>query len=553
MLHSVSIGLLFLSSTIGVTQADYASSFIDRQQQVLGQPPPVYYDAEYFSPLPFASELSNEQKQQAVKDAFVFAWQGYRKNSWGYDENRPVTNQPANSRNGWGATIVDALDTLYIMGLHKEFKDARDFVATIDWGKADNLVQVFETTIRYVAGLISAYDLSQDKVFIKKAVDLVDRLLPAFDTPTGIPYQYVDFKTGQGVKSGFPEGASCLAELGTVQLEFTRLSQITGNWTYDRVGRKVYDSFRNMKTTYPGLYPHLINADTGRPVGDYLTWGGMADSMYEYLVKQFVLSNGNDKLFKKMSIQSLRAMQEHLLQKPLEHDDLLLLTVLNNGEPNPVMDELACFAPGTLLLASRWINELKDFEDDAEALLFGCYNAWQASRTGIAPEVFGFVNEEGHAYTNLSKHQRDLAREFGTFPVHPSYILRPETLESIFYFYQYTGNPLYQDMAWEIFNAIHTYCRANSGFSGLDNVDTFFPRWDDRQESFFFAETLKYLYLIWDDTPRFPFDKWVFNTEAHPFKIPGSCKNDGKNDWWNTMFDTIGVLWKDFLAYFILF
>jgi mannosyl-oligosaccharide alpha-1,2-mannosidase len=98
-------------------------------------------------------------------------------------------------RNGWGATIVDALDTLYIMGLYDEFKEAEEFVATIDWNKIknDEPVQLFETVIRYVGGLLSAFDLSQEKVFIEKAVELVDRLLPAFETPTGIPYQYMNF------------------------------------------------------------------------------------------------------------------------------------------------------------------------------------------------------------------------------------------------------------------------------------------------------------------------------------------------------------------------
>ncbi|ORX50997.1 glycoside hydrolase [Hesseltinella vesiculosa] len=509
---------------------------MQQQQQVLGQASPVFHEAHYRSPLPFAHELTNQEKQQAVKDAFVFAWEGYRKHSWGYDENRPVTNQPVNTRNGWGATIVDALDTLYIMGLKDEFQEARDFVANIDWSQADNLVQVFETTIRYVGGLLSAYDLSGDLVFVEKTVELVDRLLPAFDTPTGIPYQYINFKSGRGVKSGFPEGASCLAEIGTVQLEFTRLSQITGNWTYHDTGNKVYSAFHKMKVTDPGLYPHLINADTGRPVGSYVTWGGMGDSFYEYLIKQYVLSDGKNQFMKDMVIETYRAMEQHLLQVPKDHDDLIYLVNKNDGVPNQVMDELACFAPGTILLASHWIDELQDMDAIASGMMQGCFYAWQSTRTGIAPEVFGYIDKDGRSYANLSKRQRELAKAFGAFPVYPSYILRPETLESLFYFHQYTGEEVYQDMAWEIFNAIHTYCRANSGFSGLDNVDSFFPKWDDRQESFMFAETFKYLYLIWDDQPRFPFDEWVFNTEAHPFKIP---KTKELISWWRSAVDTV--------------
>lgn len=95
-----------------------------------------------------------------------------------------------------------------------------------------------------------------------------------------------------------------------------------------------------------------------------------------------------------------------------------------------------------------------------------------------------------------------------------------ETLESVFYFYQFDRNKNYQDIAWEIFNSLHTYCRAHSGFSGLDNVDSFTPKWDDRQESYLFAETFKYLYLMFDEQPaRFPLDQWVFNTEGHPLRI----------------------------------
>ncbi|KAI8341348.1 glycoside hydrolase [Chlamydoabsidia padenii] len=485
--------------------------------------PPRLYNATFQDPLPSANEITDEEKQQAVKNAFVFAWQGYRNYSWGFDENRPVTNSPVNTRNGWGATIVDSLDTLYIMGLKDEFKEARDYVAAIDWSNTQDHVQVFETCIRYVGALLSAYDLSHDTIFITKTVELVDRLLPAFtESPTGIPYQYVDFKTGKAVKSNWPEGASCLAELGTVQLEFTRLSQITGNWKYHDIGQRVYNSFKNMKTSHKGLFPHLINPDTGVPVGDYITWGGMADSFYEYLIKQYIFSKSQDTMKKEMVIAAVKGVKKHLLRSPKDHDNVMFLSNIQNGVDMPVMDELACFAPSALLLSAHWIDELADIEKDATKLLQGCYNAWASTRTGLAPEVFGWITKEGSTVGNLTQHQERLAQQFGVFPFYSSYILRPETLESLFYFYQFTHNRKYQEMAWEIFNSLHTYCRAKSGFSGVDNVDTFFPKWDDRQESFLFAETFKYLYLMWDDPlkpPRFPLDKWVFNTEAHPLRI----------------------------------
>lgn len=128
------------------------------------------------------------------------------------------------------ATIVDALDTLYIMGLQEDFSLATDFVSRIDWKHppTSSLVQVFETVIRYVGGLLSAYDLSQNPVFVERARDLTDRLLPAFNSTTGIPYQYIDITSGEPRRGG----ASVLAEVGTVQLEFNRLSDITGDPKY---------------------------------------------------------------------------------------------------------------------------------------------------------------------------------------------------------------------------------------------------------------------------------------------------------------------------------
>ncbi|RCH97021.1 hypothetical protein CU097_010436 [Rhizopus azygosporus] len=181
--------------------------------------------------LPEADKLTVEEKQSYIKDAFIFSWDGYRNHSWGFDENRPVSNGPRNTRNGWGATIVDSLDTLYIMGLKKEFDEAKEFVRNINWTLAEEPVQLFETVIRYVGGLLSAYDLSNDLVFVEKAVELTELLIPAFDSPTGVPYQYMDFKTGKPLRSPI----ACLAEVGTIQIEFTRLSEITGNYKYHRI------------------------------------------------------------------------------------------------------------------------------------------------------------------------------------------------------------------------------------------------------------------------------------------------------------------------------
>ncbi|KAI8335223.1 glycoside hydrolase [Blakeslea trispora] len=284
-------------------------------------------------------------------------------------------------------------------------------------------------------------------------------------------------------------------------------------------GQHVYDTFIKSYKETSGLFPHLVNVSTGQPIGNHVTWGGMGDSFYEYLIKQLVVSQGQDGLKKDMVKYILTGLQERLLVESSFDSKASFLVVLDNDQANFQMDELACFAPGTLLLAAYSMpKDFKALEDVASRLMQGCYSAWDLMATGLAPEIFSWETSRTNSHPVTSKETK---KRPAVYPVHPSYILRPETLESLYYFYVLTKDEIYQDMAWDIFNSIYTYCRSRSGYSGVMRVDITEQTWDDREESFFFAETLKYLYLIFDDPedPRFPFDQWVFNTEAHPLRI----------------------------------
>ncbi|KAJ6821168.1 mannosyl-oligosaccharide 1,2-alpha-mannosidase MNS1-like [Iris pallida] len=109
----------------------------------------------------------NSQRREKVKDAMLHAWNSYEKYAWGQDELQPQSKNGINSFGGLGATLVDSLDTLYIMGLEDQFNKAREWVAnSLDFNK-DYEASVFETTIRVVGGLLSAYDLSGDEIFLK--------------------------------------------------------------------------------------------------------------------------------------------------------------------------------------------------------------------------------------------------------------------------------------------------------------------------------------------------------------------------------------------------
>ncbi|CAG8786767.1 5684_t:CDS:1, partial [Racocetra fulgida] len=154
--------------------------------------PKIQYDFDI--PETLNEKLIRESRRDSIKKGFLHAWSGYTKYAWGKDELEPVTNYSRDNFNGWGATIVDSLDTIWIMDLKDEFNRSRDFVETVDFTTSDGRISVFETTIRYLGGLLSAYELSNDPVFLKKALDLGNALLPSFNSGSGLPYNDWDLK-----------------------------------------------------------------------------------------------------------------------------------------------------------------------------------------------------------------------------------------------------------------------------------------------------------------------------------------------------------------------
>ncbi|KAK9366839.1 glycoside hydrolase [Lipomyces kononenkoae] len=213
----------------------------------------------------FTSESSaqrtlREERLNAVREAFIHSWNGYKAHAWGHDEVRPVTNGYADPFGGWGASIVDALDTLQIMGLTSELEDAKKFVGSIDFTKSNlHTIPVFETVIRYLGGLISAYDLSNDNepLFLTKAVELADLLIGAFDTPNGMPVLFYDPQLAHRDLKLRAGKHMVLAQFASLSLEFTRLAQVTQNQTYYSVIQRLMDQVESSLSSspVPGLWP----------------------------------------------------------------------------------------------------------------------------------------------------------------------------------------------------------------------------------------------------------------------------------------------------------
>ncbi|KAJ2842614.1 hypothetical protein IWW36_005842, partial [Coemansia brasiliensis] len=225
----------------------------------------------------------NKQRQLAVRQAMQHAWHGYRTYAFGKDELQPLT-QSANLRWGnWSISLLDALDTLKLMNMDKEYHEAKQHVRHIDFTKSLDYydVRVFEMIIRALGGLLGAYELDPDPLLLAKAEEVGRTLARAFDTPTGLPYASIDISL-ETVRGPY---RICLAEAGTMQLEYKKLAKLTNNREYWRMAERVSDVLEAGSRKHRGLYPMDISVLTGQYFESDYSVGAAADSFYEYLLK----------------------------------------------------------------------------------------------------------------------------------------------------------------------------------------------------------------------------------------------------------------------------
>ena len=198
-----------------------------------------------------------------VKKAMQFAWSNYKKYAFGKDELLPRSKRGHDNWGGMGTTLVDSLDTLWLMGMKEEFQEARDWVQSQLSHDRPRAVSVFETTIRSLGGLLSAYDWSGDATFLLQAKDLGKRLFHAFENPSGIPYGQVNLATGSTSNLGWTGGNAITAEAGTLQIEFRMLARLSGIEDYKTKSEKVFDILDEISRP-DGLYPNFLR-NRGHP------------------------------------------------------------------------------------------------------------------------------------------------------------------------------------------------------------------------------------------------------------------------------------------------
>jgi Glycosyl hydrolase family 47 len=266
------------------------------------------------------SDTLARKRRDFVKTAMEFAWDGYTKYAFGMDEILPASRRGTNNWGGFGVTLVDSLDSLWLMGMKKEFYEARDWVRDNLRHDKPRAVSVFETTIRSLGGLLSAFDWSGDKVFLTSALDLGRRLIRSFDnSPTGIPFGQINLATGAASNIPWAGNNAILAEFGTMQLEFRWLDVMVGTPETAEMRRKVEHVFEILHELSPinGLYPYYMKNQNGaKPsfANNHLTFGAMADSFYEYMLKVWIQGGKVEPMYREMYDKAMEGMHDELLQ-----------------------------------------------------------------------------------------------------------------------------------------------------------------------------------------------------------------------------------------------
>ena len=417
------------------------------------------------------AEMAGRVRQECLR-----SWEGYKKYAWGHDELKPLSHE---GHDWYGRSLlitpVDALDTLVLMGLQPQADEDRKLIDTQLNLDQDISVSNFEITIRLLGGLLSGYQLTGDKRLLELADDLGQRLLPAFKSSTGMPYEFVNLHSGavNGVNSN-------PAQVGSLLIEFGMLSRLTGKPIYyDTAKRAITELYR--RSLPRGLVGAGINVETGEWTNTTAGIMGGIDSYYEYLLKASILFGDRD--CARMWKESLTAINRYLAdQRP---DGLWY------GQANALTGERTSTDYGALDAFFPAVLALSGDVERARKLQDSSYSMWNLD--GIEPDKFDYVSKA---------------------IVSPKYPLRPEIIESTYYLYQYTHDPKYLTMGAVLFDSLVKYCSADDGFAGLADVRT--KQKSNQMGSYLFAETFKYFYLLYAPASTIMFDSVIFNTEAHP-------------------------------------
>jgi mannosidase alpha-like ER degradation enhancer 2 len=429
--------------------------------------------------------VNKQQLAAQVRSEFLRTWTSYKKYAWAHDDLRPLSK----TYHDWYGqsllmTPVDALDTMIIMGLREEADRTRKYIVDNLSFDKDIYVQNFEITIRLLGGLLSNYQLTGDKRLLTLAEDLGNRLLPVFGSPTGLPYRFVNLKTGK------VRGAETNpAEAGTLLIEFGTLSRLTHRAIFYAKAKRALEAIYSHRSPI-GLVGTRIDVETGVWTNTDSHISAEIDSYYEYLLKSWLLFRDQD--CRRMWFESIATINKYLADEiggELWYGHADMATGKRTATTFGALD---AFFPAILARS----GDLKR----ARRLQASSFKMWM--KYGIEPEEIDYKT-----------------MEVGS----PGYPLRPEIVESAYYLYHYTKDPEYLKMGQTLFNDFVKNCKTDEAYAGLKSVVT--KEKSDSMQSFLFAETFKYFYLIFAPPKTLDLDRIIFNTEAHPLRVQGRRMN----------------------------
>uniref|UniRef100_A0AC35TLB5 Alpha-1,2-Mannosidase n=1 Tax=Rhabditophanes sp. KR3021 TaxID=114890 RepID=A0AC35TLB5_9BILA len=465
--------------------------------------------------------LSDDEIVEAASEAklmFKFGYDNYMKHAYPLDELNPVycsgrgpDYEDPNNLNindvlgNYSLTLIDSLTTLVVMNEKALFFDAvKKIIEVVDFNQSVN-VQVFEVTIRVIGSLLSTHLLvtgenkwvgdwtleGYNGELLSKAQFLANRLMPAFEnTKTGISYPRVNLAKGVLVGT---INETCTAGATSLIVEFGLLSRITGIDKYEKFAKRNIEKVWTSRSVKTNLLGNTINIQDGRWTGFLSGIGAGIDSFYEYLLKAYIIFN--EEQYMSIYEKATKALKSHNRRgrkECFEGDDNVPMYVnvdMRTGETiNNWVDALQASYAGVLVLAG-------DVEEAiCQHALY--YSIWK--KYGMIPERFNYKSKA---------------------PDVSFYLLRPEFVESTYLLYQATKSPFYLSVGREIMDSINLNCRVACGFASVHDVLE--KTVEDRMESFFLSETVKYLYLLFDisNPVNLNAGKLIFSTEGHMFPL----------------------------------
>ncbi|KAM7352672.1 ER degradation enhancer, mannosidase alpha-like 2 isoform 1-T3 [Cochliomyia hominivorax] len=449
--------------------------------------------------------MSNKEREalrEEARDMFYHAYHAYMDNAYPADELMPLSCKgryrgvtPSRGDmddilGNFSMTLVDTLDTLVLLGDFAEFEHGVKLVIRDVQFDSDIIVSVFETNIRMMGGLLSAHILAeyiQKKAqvmswykgeLLEMARDLGYRLLPAFNTSTGIPHARVNLRYGMKDEQLKKSRETCTACAGTILLEFAALSRLTGDPIFEARAHAAMDALWKLRHRGSDLMGTVLNVHSGDWVRRDSGVGAGIDSYYEYLFKSYVLL-GDDKYLARFN-RHYNAVMKYVSEGPMLLDVLMHRP---HAKSRNFMDALLAFWPGLQVLS----GDLKPAVQTHEML----YQVMQMHT--FIPEAFTV-----------------------DFQIHwGQHHLRPEFIESTYFLYRATGDHHYLQVGKKALKALQQYAKVPCGYAAVNDVRT--GKHEDRMDSFVLSETFKYLYLLFTDPQDLILnvDEFVFTTEAH--------------------------------------